>query len=288
MVHGRGIALAFASIALLATAPAGVAFTAHRVPADLTDPEITGDRAGQPNRVWAPAAASRRGVLLVRFPGSDGSTGASDLMAERLATDGFHVISLAYDPGGVSLRATCTYARVEADPDCALKFRGERFYGGGYDSPFIGVDRAHSVMNRLIKLLGHLERTHADEGWGRFVSRRPSAVYDGAKPRFDRIMVSGHSQGAGMALFTARERRVLAVGMFGGANDYAVRARRRRRRGGLDPGSARHALAGDLGSASTLENGHAGQLAVWARSAWPAGPPRWTRARRRSAARTGS
>ena len=158
------------------------------------------------------------------------------------------------------------------DPDCALKFRGERFYGGGYDSPFIAVDRAHSVLNRLIKLLGHLERGYPDEGWGSFVSQRPSAVYGGFKPRFDRIMVSGHSQGAGMALFTARERSVLAVAMFGGANDYAVApngdvAVADWVRGALATPSRRI-----FGFSHTEENGHAGQLAVWAALGLPGTP----------------
>jgi hypothetical protein len=264
VLHGLGAALALAAVSLLAPGLAGGGVNAHRVPAGLTDAAIGGDRPGQPNRVWAPDADARRGVLLLRFPGSDGSTAASDLMAEQMANDGFHVISLAYDPGRVTIRATCTYARVRRDPDCALKFRGERFYGGGYDSPFIAVDRAHSVMNRLIKLLSHLVRAYPGEGWGRFVSRTPSAVYGGYKPRFDRIMVSGHSQGAGMALFTARERRVLAVAMFGGANDYAiapggdvavadwVRGRLATPRGRI------------FGFGHTKENGHAGQLAVWA------------------------
>ena len=119
-------------------------------------------------------------------------------------------------------------------------------------------------MNRLIKLLGYLKRTYPGEGWGAYVSRVRSRVYGGFKPRFDRILTSGHSQGAGMALFTARERRVLRVGMFGGANDYAP----------LGGGSIAVAnwIRGPFatpksrifGFSHTLEMGHAGQLAVWA------------------------
>src|SRR3954451_25014299 len=194
----------------------------HAVPAATTDAASTGDRPSQPNRVWAPPPGTRRHQLLVHFPGSDGGTGGCELLAQQMASDGFHVIDLAYDPSGVPVRSVCRAAQVLRDPDCALDFRGERFYGTGgpYDSPSLSIDRAHSVMNRLIKLLGYLRRTYPREGWGSYVSRVRSRVYGGFTPRFDRVLTSGHSQGAGMALFTAREKRVLRVGMFGGANDY--------------------------------------------------------------------
>ena len=246
----------------------------HAVPAATTDAAITGDRLNQPSRVWAPPPGQRRHQLLVHFPGSDGGTNGSGFLAQQMASDGFHVINLAYDPAGLPVRAVCGAAQVRRYPDCALDFRGERLYGtgGAYDHPSIAIDRPHSVMNRLIKLLGYLKRTYPGEGWGSYVSRVRSRVYGGFKPRFDRILTSGHSQGAGMALFTARERRVLRVGMFGGANDYAP----------LGGGSIAVAnwIRGPFatpksrifGFSHTLEMGHAGQLAVWAALKLPGAP----------------
>jgi hypothetical protein len=141
----------------------------HAVPAATTDAAITGDRPSQPSRVWAPPPGGRRHQLRVHFPGSNGGTGGSQLLAEQMASDGFHVIDLAYDPSGVPVRSVCRAAQVVRYPNCALDFRGERFYGrgGAYNSPSLSIDRAHSVMNRLIKLLGHLRRAYPREGWGR-------------------------------------------------------------------------------------------------------------------------
>jgi hypothetical protein len=237
----------------------------HAVPAATTDAAITGDRPSQPSRVWAPPPGKRRHQLLVHFPGSDGGTNGSNFLAQQMASDGFHVIDLAYDPSGVPVRSVCGPAQVVSHPDCALDFRGERFYGTGpYDSPYLTIDRPHSVMNRLSKLLGYLKRTYPGEGWATYLSHARSRVYGGFKPRFDRVLTSGHSQGAGMALFTAREKRVLRVGMFGGANDYAA----------LGDGSIAVAnwIRGRFatpksrifGFDHTREQGHAGQLAVWA------------------------
>jgi hypothetical protein len=246
----------------------------HAVPAAATDRAITGDRPSQPNRVWAPPPGRRRHRLLVHFPGSDGGTSGSDLLAQQMASDGFHVIDLAYDPSGLPVRSVCRAAQALRHPDCAVDFRGERFYGAGgpYNSRSLSIDRAHSVMNRLIKLLGYLTRTYRREGWGSYVSHLRSRVYGGFKPRFDRLLTSGHSQGAGMALFTAREKRVLRVGMFGGANDYTPVGGGSITVANWIRGPFATPKSRIFGFSHTLETGHAGQLAVWAALKLPGGP----------------
>ena len=252
-------------IAALLICTASCAFTTHAVPAATTDPAITGDRPTQPHQTWAPQGGGRH-QLLVHFPGSDGGTNGSNRLAIQMTAEGFYVINLGYNPGGLPVRAACLPAVTRTYPKCAVDFRGERFYGsgGGYDNPSIAIDRTHSVMNRLIKLLGYLKRTYPGEGWGRFVSKSPSRVYGGFKPRFDRILTSGHSQGAGMALFTARERRVLRVGMFGGANDYGYEANGSVSVADWISGPFKTPKRRIFGFSHTLEQGHAGQLAVWA------------------------
>src|SRR4029078_13487477 len=84
----------------------------HSVPAVNTDRAITGDRPGQPNRVWAPPPGKRRHQLLLHSPGSDGGTGGSGFLADQMAADGFHVINLAYDPSGIPVRSVCGAAQV--------------------------------------------------------------------------------------------------------------------------------------------------------------------------------
>ncbi len=116
---------------------AACGFSAHAVPAAGTDPTITGYRPAQPHRVWAPQGGGRR-QLLLHFPGSDGGTGGSNLLAEQMARDGFHVINLGVRPGR-GPGALRLPARVPTHPSCALDFRGERFYiamlGRSYGPP---------------------------------------------------------------------------------------------------------------------------------------------------------
>ena len=52
---------------------------------------------------------------------------------------------------------------------------------------------AESIVARLVAALRALDRQAPREGWG--------AYLDGDQPRWDRILVSGLSQGAGMAAF---------------------------------------------------------------------------------------
>src|SRR5579864_8153507 len=49
-------------------------------------------------------------------------------------------------------------------------------------------------LNRLVKLLGKLDHDHPSDGWGQYL--------DNGAPRWGRITVAGHSQGAGMAAYT--------------------------------------------------------------------------------------
>jgi pimeloyl-ACP methyl ester carboxylesterase len=71
---------------------------------------------------------------------------------------------------------------------------------------------AEAIVNRLVKLLAALAREHPAEGWGPYLD-------DGA-PRWERIVVAGHSQGAGMAAFIAQRRRVARVVLFSGPWDF--------------------------------------------------------------------
>ena len=98
-----------------------------------------------------------------------------------------------------------------ADPDCQENLRLERVYGIDA-SPLDDVSSANSLVNRLTKLLEYLDAQQPELAWGDY-------LVDGA-PRWDRIVVSGHSQGSGMAALIARDETVARVLMFGGPSDF--------------------------------------------------------------------
>jgi hypothetical protein len=62
--------------------------------------------------------------------------------------------------------------------------------------------------------LAHLDAAQSSYGWDAYLA--------GDVPRWERIIVSGHSQGAGHAAFISTQRRVARVVMFGGGPDRSA------------------------------------------------------------------
>ncbi|HEY6257610.1 MAG TPA: cysteine rich repeat-containing protein [Xanthobacteraceae bacterium] len=103
------------------------------------------------------------------------------------ADAGYRVISLDYNDEP----AVAVYCPPKP-PGCSGNFRRTRIYGDGISiDQSINYTKAESIVNRLIKLLGFLDRQNPQEGWG--------ACLDGGTPNWSRIAVAGQSQSAGMA-----------------------------------------------------------------------------------------
>lgn len=68
-------------------------------------------------------------------------------------------------------------------------------------------DYAESIEGRLVSLLQYLNREHPDAGWGQYLTAD-------MQPRWPRILLSGLSQGAGMAAFIAKQKPVYRVVLF--------------------------------------------------------------------------
>ncbi len=70
---------------------------------------------------------------------------------------------------------------------------------------------------RLVKLLQYLDVQHPDEHWGDYLI--------GGEPNWSRIVISGHSQGAGMAAYIAKRKAVARVVLFSSPWDYVKSSR---------------------------------------------------------------
>src|SRR6201999_846545 len=70
-----------------------------------------------------------------------------------------------------------------------------------------------SVMTRLAKLLAYLQAQHPDENWRQYLGGQ------GGGPDWPHIVVSGFSQGAGMAAFIAKREPVPRAVCFSGPSD---------------------------------------------------------------------
>jgi len=121
------------------------------------------------------------------------------------------VISLAYN----DTPAVNVYCPRRPDLGCAEKFRRMRIYGDGtVINPAVDNTAAESIVNRLVRLLQYLDQREPQLKWGDYL--------ENGAPRWDRIALTGQSQGAGMAAFIAQRHEVARVILFSSPWDFVV------------------------------------------------------------------
>jgi dienelactone hydrolase len=155
--------------------------------------------------LFIPGLTLRR-ELLVFFPGTGGEPKGSWPFLETGANSRYRVIGLMYD-NGVSVPNICG---PQPDPACSDRFREKRIFGDGVSSDIDDLP-GESVVNRLTKLLQYLAAQHPQDGWGDYLAN--------GQPNWARIVVSGHSQGGGIAAYIAKKEKVARVVVLSGAWD---------------------------------------------------------------------
>jgi len=178
--------------------------TLYPVSPSEADPEIK--RFDKPNLVLFIPDVKPDAPLLVFFPGTGSEPKSSWPFLEAGVKAGYRVIGLMYD-NGVSVPQTCG---PQPDPACSDRFREKRIFGDGVSSELDDLPN-ESVVNRLTKLLQYLDAKHPQDGWGRYLKNR--------QPNWERIAVSGHSQGGGVAAYIAKKKSVYRVINLSGAWD---------------------------------------------------------------------
>ena len=177
----------------------------HIVAPQATDPAI--DRFLDNHYVWLDTSARANHELLVFMPGTGQVPAMFQLVQQEAARLGYHVIGLSYlNSGGFA--KVCPIA-----PDPASCYEGSRLevIDGIDRSPFVNVNPANSIDNRLTKLLEFLGAQYPDEGWTQFLAA--------GEPNWRLIAVSGLSQGGGEAVMIGRIRLVARVVMFSSLTD---------------------------------------------------------------------
>ncbi len=168
----------------------GVGVTLRTILASATDPAIDDILGAHLVAIGPPSA--RIGRLLLFFPGTGGTPDRYSRFLTRAAELGYHAIALAYDN-----RLSVNFDICPGQPEkCYEDARLEILTGveSGYTPPNVGPD--NSAFNRLTKLLAYLHAGYPEEGWGAYLA--------GGKPRWEHILVAGHSQGGGNAAMTAK------------------------------------------------------------------------------------
>ncbi len=130
-------------------------------------------------------------------------------VCDHAASIGLDVISLSY-PNSVAAAPLGS----SSDPLIFDNYRDEICFGD-QSSDEVDVNALNSINSRVENLLKYLNLEYPDQNWGQYLTASNT-------PRWDKIIISGHSQGAGHASYLGKIYSVNRVVMFSGPNDYST------------------------------------------------------------------
>lgn len=183
----------------------------------LTDPDIK--KLVSPDGIEAlhfaahkpdPTGVTPSRFLVLFIPGGGAVPTNYTQFTEHAALLGFHAIGIAYE----SWPKIFEMIFGDTDPDQPEDIRRERLFGEPLHLE-IDVDEPNSITGRLSRALQYLDATYPDEGWGGFIRA------DGSL-RWRRIVVAGHSQGAGHSAYLTKEFDLAGSIMFAGPGDFVT------------------------------------------------------------------
>jgi hypothetical protein len=169
------------------------------------DPTIT--RFNEPNEIVFARESTPDAELVVFMPGTGGRPSRALQLFGVIAGQGYRVIGLEYNDSP----AVVEVCPRDPRPDCSAKFRQKRIFGEDV-TKVADNTQAESILNRLTKLLLYLNQHDPAGQWSRYLN--------GGEPNWSRIVVSGLSQGAGMAAFIAKRKAVARVVLFSSPWDF--------------------------------------------------------------------
>ena len=158
-----------------------------------------------PHYFSAPVVAAQN-KLFVFLAGTAGVPRDYQDILRAGAVRGYHVIGLTY-VDGTEVNAYCSGA---TDPACWGNVRSEIIYGNG-TSNLLTLSPANSIAGRLSALLTYLSTAYPTENWSQFLSA--------GTPDWSKIVVGGHSQGAGHAAYLAKGQNLAGVCAFDSPDD---------------------------------------------------------------------
>jgi predicted esterase len=164
-----------------------------------------------PHVVILDRASNAAAQLVVFMPGTDGKPRNAMGLLRVVAAQGYRVVGLEYNDSPAVVQVC-----PRNPPSCSGDFRHKRIFGDGVSS-VIENTPAESIVNRLVKLLQYLDQAHPGEGWSNYLQKDA--------PDWSRIVVSGLSQGAGMAAYIAKREPVARVVLFSSPWDYSSESR---------------------------------------------------------------
>ena len=178
----------------------------HKVSASILDPTITPYELVR-HHAFYNADCVPKNKLVFYIMGTYAQPNMSLLFTKTAANNGFHVISVNY-PNNQSATSSC---QDDLDANCYKFFHEEVLFGTDV-SDTVQVDTANSIYTRSVHFLNHLASNYPSENWSQFMN--------GNAIDWTKVIVAGHSQGAGHAAYLAHFYPVQRAILMSGPNEY--------------------------------------------------------------------
>ena len=175
------------------------ALQVHSIKPSLADNQVK--NFDQPSYAFIGPKTAPQAPLVVFLPATGVFPSPSSVIGTFAAQLGFRSLVLEYNDEP-SISQICP---DDPNPKCSELFRLMRTTGDGEYGPEHN-SVAESIETRLRSALALLDKQYPDENWGQYLS--------GTEPNWSRMVVSGLSQGAGMAAFLAHRHKVDRVVLF--------------------------------------------------------------------------
>jgi hypothetical protein len=147
--------------------------------------------------------------LLLFLGGSFSAPKDYNYFCDYGATIGLDVISLSY-PNNIAAFSMSN----SNDPDRFKNFRDEICFGNQVSS-IVDVNLLNCVTTRATKLLVYLKNTYPEENWEQYLAANNTILWS-------KVILAGHSQGAGHACYLGKFNLADKVIMLSGPNDYST------------------------------------------------------------------
>jgi hypothetical protein len=147
--------------------------------------------------------------LLLFIGGSYSIPKNYSLVCDHAATIGLDVISLSYPNDVAAAPLGTSSEKLIFD-----NYRDEVCLGNQVSSD-VSVNSLNCISTRATKLIVFLKNTYPEQNWGQYLTTFNTL-------QWDKIIMSGHSQGSGHACYLGKKYLVDRVVMFSGPNDYSV------------------------------------------------------------------
>lgn len=150
-----------------------------------------------------------KNLLIINIGGTGSSPGEYENINTAAAKIGYEVIGVDYS--NKTITTTCTHSE---EADCFGKFRKEIIFGMPASS-IVTVGFKDSLVYRIGSYLRYLAKKRGGQKWRKYLQ---NGSLDWSK-----VVLIGHSQGAGHAAYLAKNYLVKAVVMIAGPQDYYKR-----------------------------------------------------------------